>query len=418
MPISETCLNCGKDRDKVDFAKYRKKLTCIIHGLSLTTSQAKGIVYYYCSKCKGLKYLREDQVGDSEPPYPYRKREVGEVPKLSTFSWDRNKYCSRKCAYYHMKKERKAVLHKDREKRDYLRVTMRNRIKRFVKTKKGVYQYGDKMLLLKTYKEPLTPIPPERGVGLYGTLALEQSTGLVQCHLCGRVMDNLNFHIIKKHGSTVAAYKEEFKLARTTALVSEGLRQKVKAKTLEWIKTLTPEQKQEYRQNLLENRKKRSNFQPKKSLESLNKDDHCPEQTLNHIEKAARKLGHIPTKSEFIEVEGSQEYVHLAYKIYGSWTKAVKMCHFGNLKEKEKEETTKRRYTDEELLEYLRMYAEENRVVPTISDWKRGLLPSYDVYPRRFGSIENARQLAGVYQIVEPSKTLLTRSRHYRQTTP
>ena len=41
------------------------------------------------------------------------------------------------------------------------------------------------------------------------------------------------------------------------------------------------------------------------------------------------------------------------------------------------------------------------RKLPTATDFKRGLLPSYDTYIKHFKSIEEARQMAGVYEILK-----------------
>ena len=90
----------------------------------------------------------------------------------------------------------------------------------------------------------------------------------------------------------------------------------------------------------------------------------------------------------------------MIYKTHGSWEKAVLMCNFKDgFKDKEKADHTVR-YERQDLLEYLKIYTEENRQIPTATDFSRGLLPSYKTYIRHFGNIENARQEAGVYQIV------------------
>lgn len=57
-------------------------------------------------------------------------------------------------------------------------------------------------------------------------------------------------------------------------------------------------------------------------------------------------------------------------------------------------------WKDEELLEYLSIYAQENGKIPTSTDCKRGILPAREVFIRRFGSFEEARKKAGVYEIL------------------
>jgi hypothetical protein len=114
--------------------------------------------------------------------------------------------------------------------------------------------------------------------------------------------------------------------------------------------------------------------------------------------EVATNIGHTPSKAEFINECGTQRYVHLIYKVFGSWKEAILMM---GMEPKEPAKGGYRKYDDCELLEYLRQFAESNKKIPTATDFKRGLLPSFSTYTHRFGSIENARQEAGVYNYVE-----------------
>lgn len=368
----------------------------------------------------------------------------GEKYGVKKVFFERSKYCSRSCLVTHkaeLRKTRKmeekkaktiarqpkllekryAKARKDRE-RKLQKTTVANKAIAFMDNGHGEFKFGDDFLTLKNYKEPLARIPQEKGIGWYGTLAAEVKTGKIQCHLCGDLFDVLPGHIWMTHKMKIREYREMFGLQYTTALVSEQQRMRLKEETLSWLKSMTPEEKEEHKRKLRENGKKyamerRGNFQPKKTLEAMNKDGSCPDQTLQQIIDMKNEIGHIPTKGEFVELKGSQRFVHLVYKHFGSWKKAIEMCNFASIDEKESvnKGAHVKRYTDEELLEYLRIYTQEYQQVPTASDWKRDLLPTHDTYIRHFGSIEEARQLAGVYEIVEKSKTLLTRSKHYRK---
>lgn len=53
---------------------------------------------------------------------------------------------------------------------------------------------------------------------------------------------------------------------------------------------------------------------------------------------------------------------------------------------------------NDELLEYLKIFSQESGKIPTQTDFKNEFLPSYWMYINRFGTIENARKLAGVYE--------------------
>lgn len=296
-----------------------------------------------------------------------------------------------------------------------------NKKKVYVNNGNGTHSFGENILTLKNYKEPLKKIPRNLGFGWYGTLAASVDDGKIQCHVCGQFMEVLPGHIWNTHKMKVREYREKFGLAYTTALVSEQQRMKLKEKTLEWLKGMTPDELEDYKQGLRERGRKtglssRGTKGLTKTTEAMNKDGSCPDQTLDAIRKVKEEIGHVPSKRDFLEHTKSQRYIHLAYKHFGSWKKAIEMCKFGKdevlIKSKG---VIRKHYSDEELLEYLKIYAEEYQKIPTASDWKRDLLPRYDKYTERFGTIEAARQLAGVYNIISPNKTLLSRSKHYRK---
>lgn len=360
-------------------------------------------------------------------------------PYKTNFFSERSKYCSRPCQTAYTKqanKVRLSAIRKERtrirnlqknatlRKRTITKITTKNKRTEFVKQEGGVHQFGEHMLTLKNYKEPLKRIPKEEGIGWFGTLAADVETGKVQCHICGQLFDVLSAHIPFAHKMKAREYREKFGLAYTTALISEGQRLRLKESTMKWLKQMTPEEMKAHVQHVKDNhysygKTRRTTFQPKKTMEGMNKDGSCPDQTLQAIIDAKNELGYVPSKKEFIELRGSQRYVHLAYKHFGSWTKALEMCHLGedDFRERLKGGSTNgkpRTYTDEDLLEYLRIYAQEYQQVPTQSDWKRDLLPDHQTYIAHFGTIEAARQLAGVYNIVELSESMKKRSKHYR----
>lgn len=258
------------------------------------------------------------------------------------------------------------------------------------------------------YKEPLMEIPKGKGHGYYGAILMSKDCTKMQCHVCGELFESVAAHAWQAHGMRSLEYKEKFQLARKTALISESFRWKLQQKTLDWLKTLTQEQKDEMKQQAKDGlrayRKDSDSFQPKIALETKNKRGTCPEQILDKIKKVADKLGHTPTKKEFITECGGQRYTHLIYQVYGSWTNALKLVDM-------KPEYKKNRgggkiYDDEFLLESLVIFAQENNKIPTFTDFNRGLLPSYDAYIRRWGSIETARREAGVYDFIDPDEPL------------
>lgn len=265
-------------------------------------------------------------------------------------------------------------------------------------TKPTKTTYLDNELTLLNYKEPLTPI--SKGFGYYGTLTSTIDGGFIQCHICGNLFMNLGAHIRCRHKIGGREYKEKYGLNYGTALISESERARLKHITLEYLKTLTLEQKEDLKRRRIEKLKDmvRRRKQPKEQLESKNKKGTCPQQLLQKIIDVKDTLGKTPSKAEFIEHFKSQRYVHLIYKTFGSWKEALHILDMEPKKHSKGKHNS--HYEKEELLEYLRSYAENNKAIPTYTDFKRGLLPSYDTYIRHFGSIENARKLADVYSYI------------------
>jgi len=251
-------------------------------------------------------------------------------------------------------------------------------------------------LTLRNYKEPLREVPKKEGFGYYGAILGTIDGQYIQCHICGKYFANSSAHIRQAHKTPVPTYREKFELARQTALVSEVERERLKNNQIKFIASLTPQQLAKYQKKAIENRNIRIAVQPKLSLESKNKRGTCPDQLLDKIKEVAEKIGRTPSKHEFIGETGTQRYIHLIYKVYGSWTNALKILGMSPKQNGNKKNQKIKRYSNDELLEYLNIFWQENNKIPTATDFKRGLLPTYEVYLRRFGSITRARQLAGV----------------------
>lgn len=274
------------------------------------------------------------------------------------------------------------------------------------------YTFGNDILTIKHYKEPLKVIPKRKGFGYYGTLAGTLDGRGVQCHICGKIFIHLAAHIPQAHKIAVKEYKEKFQLAYNTALTSENYRQITKERTLEWLKTLTPEQKIEYRQKARqkalkwhERRRENGNVQPKQQLETKNKRGTCPDQLIEKLRKCAVELGHTPTKGEFINWCGGQRFTHLLRATFGTWDSSLKAARLKKRAKKNSANHVGERkglpkgsiiVSDEEMLEQLRIYVETYHKIPTSTDCKRGLIRSEKVYIARFGSLPKARELAGI----------------------
>lgn len=257
---------------------------------------------------------------------------------------------------------------------------------------------ANSILTFYNYKEPLKKI--ENGFGYYGTLAVTKDGTGVQCHICGQIHERLDNHVYKIHKMKVSEYKKKFGLAATTALVSEKVRRKSKEVMMEWL--ASPEGK-EHLKRLIEsnkNRKKGSTKGYKERLETKNKKGTCPDQLLEKIKEVKEKLGRVPTSTEFQEHTGGQRYQLLIRATFGTWANALGMLGF-KPPERTGSDGAGSRYTSDELLEFLNIYAQENRKLPTATDCRRGLLPAESTYKRHFGSLVKARARADVNRFIE-----------------
>ena len=258
-------------------------------------------------------------------------------------------------------------------------------------------KYKDEYLTLVHYKEPLTPI--NDGFGYLGCLLGTRDGSKVQCAICGKLFESLVFHLKNAHGTNTRDYKEKYQLAYRTALISENLREQYKQQSIRWIEKMTKESgvewlKQWY-QKKGEGRKYRKSGQPPLTLEDKNKRGTCPDQLLQKIKEVTEILGHTPSKNDFIKATNGSRYVHLIYKTFGSWSNALtklglaQKVNGGNRK-------GYKRYDPEELLEYLRIFYENEHKIPTETDCRRGLIPPSTTYKHHFGSLPLARERAGI----------------------
>lgn len=257
----------------------------------------------------------------------------------------------------------------------------------------------DEYLTLTHYKEPLKEVT--NGFGYIGALCSTLDGDKLQCHLCGELYRCLDKHIFNTHNMKVDEYREKFELARTTALISETIREERKQRTLLWIAEQDKKYGKNWRERLVAQGRagalKRSKGQPKVRLETKNKRGVCPDQLIAKIQEVAKKLNHTPSKNDFIRETGGQRYVHLIYATFGSWTTAVTKA---NLKAKVVVQNGGRRnYNGEELLEFLSDFYRNQKKIPTETDCRRGLIPPSSTYRSYFGSLPKARELAGILEI-------------------
>lgn len=256
-------------------------------------------------------------------------------------------------------------------------------------------------LIFYNYKEPLKEVV--NGYGYMGVILSTKNGERIQCHLCGKTFEELQAHVRQAHDMSNGEYKDKFGLAGSTSLISENIRQKRKLRTIEWMKNMSPEKLRAMRQKTREGyRRWKEKFghlrvQPKIALETKNRRGTCPDQLLDKIRQVAKKVGHSPSKIEFIDHWKSQKYIHIIYKTFGSWDKAKEMAGYHSLDIGTPSRPRNRlKYSKEELIEYLQIFYQENGKPPTETDCRRGLIPESSIYRRMFGSFPEARKASGI----------------------
>ncbi len=265
-----------------------------------------------------------------------------------------------------------------------------------------IIKRNEEMLTFYNYKEPLKEIPEGLGFGYYGVLLGTTDGEKVECHICGKTYSGLNAHIIQSHNMLTKEYKEKFDLAASTALISDAERERRKVRTMQWWAGLSKRERIEHKRIRMEATAKYKEDHPQPNfkirLETKNKRGTCPDQLLAKIQECAKALGRVPTKNDFIDYTGSQRFVHLIYATFGSFVKARELAkiHTGNLPSNK---GGRKKHTDDELLEYLQIFQQENNKIPTETDCRRGLIPGSETYRRHFGSLPKARALAGIEEV-------------------
>lgn len=274
---------------------------------------------------------------------------------------------------------------------EYLRV---RRLQRHEKERSIVP--SDDQLVFYGYKEPLKKYAG--GFGYMGVVSYSKEHDRIQCHICGRLFRNVGSHAKFAHGLTAQAYKAKVGLSLTTALVGEGTREKL-IRAHDDIGSFSC--RNLTKKECVEKMKKMSSLAKNKgrkgwSLEKRNENGNCPEQLVDRIKKLQAKIGKRPSAKDYQKEYGSFQSV---ITVYGKWNEALRVAGM----------TT---YTDERdirgdrnyLLEAMRSFYKKHGRTPRPSDGQRGLIPCHQLYWKKFGSMNKARELAGIPVLIPISK--------------
>lgn len=282
------------------------------------------------------------------------------------------------------------------------------------------------------YKEPLMNF--DGGYGFKGAVVFDGESDKVQCHFCGDWFVALGNHLHKEHNMLVRDYKEAVGLSPNTALIGEKLRTRLVANGLERrLENLRPG-----KPHSQDTKNKIRGTLKKNYAEYQNLRNTCPEQLLERLRRLHREVGR-PLNSREITFNETLKVVygsvrracdlagvpynrvgfnnrkskytldycvselHRVYLQDGNFPKLrqlpsgfqkfsyKKLKRLALQRESEyKPSPLKRRYTKEQLLNYLRVFKENHGRNPSWSDAKRKLLPSLSNYSYHFGGIKNA----------------------------
>jgi hypothetical protein len=254
------------------------------------------------------------------------------------------------------------------------------------------------------YKEPLRRYIG--GHGFMGVLAHNREGDRVQCHICGNFYQTISPSHVKTHGfETLKAYKDEVGLAYTTALISEPVREKLVKiffeQGLQRKLDLKSNKKfeQERIERLIASNKSRTGERLR--LEKRNLRGNCPDQLLDKLKVLKKELGKVPTKRDF-RAKYKGRFLGTIYQTFGSWTNAVKKAGMTPISETPGAE---RKYTDKQLLDYLKEFHKMHSRLASHSDFDRGLLPAHSTYIEHFGSMNKARVRAKLPILIQISGT-------------
>lgn len=241
------------------------------------------------------------------------------------------------------------------------------------------------------YTKPFTR--PPTGFGYMGTLSYDPSTDKIMCHLCGGWFNHLPTHLQHKHDKISAAqYREKFGLLKTTALINEGCRNKMVEKAIErcknnnnWVKTMRK----------VRASRKTAKAAKRETAEVQNRYGSCPLQLLQKVKDLSVKLGRTPSANDF-KANGVDIVTSLRVT-FGSLTEAMRQA---GLSPNPKHGCGKERHHNwvptETLTMLLKRFWKENGRPPSGSDYRRGVLPSRQLYIRRFGGMLNAAEASGI----------------------
>lgn len=248
------------------------------------------------------------------------------------------------------------------------------------------------------FKEPMEPV--ENGHGFIGAITETTDGEHIQCHICGYFYAKLSAHV-RSHGISSRDYKIKFGLRIRAGLQAPKELQRAQdtynnfARVLERARQRGTAAAKKRRKEKGEWAKGGDTWLPQLRNERGN----CKEQTLARIRSLAASNGGVARYNDYEKEYGNTGTVKYWF---GSWSKAVAAA--GLQTNNERLAVTRQAFVSG-ALESMSNFFEQHGRTPQTADFKANeTLPSYQYLTRNFGSLNNARQAAGIPRLIRKGR--------------
>jgi len=228
------------------------------------------------------------------------------------------------------------------------------------------------------------------GKSIKGAIELSDDQQRLRCHECGGWFENLGRHA-HTHALTAREYKRVHGLKQSAALCNDRIRLERARIAIRHKLNVGGRSRLAcfaQRQNWVSRHKAQTNKLPSRPTAYYNQRRNCAAQLAHDLRALAGRLKHLPSKTDLKRAGIS---ITILCSRYGSVKKALKTV-LGNMPPK----PTRKWYSDEELINWIKNFVETHKRPPFVSDCRRGLLVSHKTFANRFGSWSNALAVAGV----------------------
>lgn len=235
------------------------------------------------------------------------------------------------------------------------------------------------------------------GVSVAGALEYDHVEDKIKCHECGEWVRHLGVHLKRaEHNLTAREYKLKHGLKQTTALVSEKIRRRLvvnglrRASSIHVARLRLP--KSVWLRAMKKSMKTRRLYAARGvTTERTNGFMACHSQLLGRLQELALRLGRKSLRMQDCQRAG----LHYATLIrrFGSVERAFELAGLNRVENVRG--GGRILYSTEYLEQCLRCFAQRYKRVPSLSDFRRGLVgPSTTPFERCFGTIGKAQEVA------------------------